>query len=106
MSSFLDILQSNDADFEKNKKVDVKNEEEEEEDEYIENVKDSKIVLFLEEISNLCNDFIEDTQFFDKPFIKNVQEFKNDILALFEEKAEIEIVEEYESDSDDSDMEI
>ena len=80
------------------------------EDPYFENTKDSMLLLMIEELRELCEDFIDSTSYFDEPFLTNHRigktNFIHDILDLFESNATIELAAEYEAPDEDSEEEL
>ena len=73
----------------------------ENEDSYIENVKDTTIINMIDELRELCYDFIDHSEMFST--FEQKTNFVLDILEHFESNAKVEYVEDYDESSDEED---
>jgi hypothetical protein len=98
---FLKAVNKKDDDFKEKERVEVQIVNDEKEDFYIENVKDSTIINMIDELRELCYDFIDHSHIFTT--FEQKTNFVLDILEHFEKNAKVEYVEDYDESSDEED---
>tara|TARA_Y100000389_G_scaffold144226_1_gene142550 strand:- start:1976 stop:2278 length:303 start_codon:yes stop_codon:yes gene_type:complete len=98
---FLKAVNKNDDDFKEKKLTEVQIVQDEKEDFYIENVKDTHIINMIDELRELCWDFIDHSEMFST--FEQKTNFVLDILEHFERNAKVEYVEDYDESSDEDD---
>jgi hypothetical protein len=98
---FLKAVNKTDDDFKEKKLTEVQIVQDENEDSYVENVKDSKIINMIDELRELCYDFIDHSEMFST--FEQKTNFVLDILEHFESNAKVEYVEDYDESGDEED---
>ena len=98
---FLKAVNKTDDDFKEKKMTEVQIVQDDKEDSYIENVKDSTIINMIDELRELCYDFIDHSEMFST--FEQKTNFVLDILEHFESNAKVEYVEDYDESSDEED---
>jgi hypothetical protein len=98
---FLKAVNKTDDDFKEKKLTEVQIVQDDKEDSYIENVKDSTIINMIDELRELCYDFIDHSEMFST--FEQKTNFVLDILEHFESNAKVEYVEDYDESSDEED---
>lgn len=98
---FLKAVNKTENDFKEKNLTEVQIVQDEKEDSYLENVKDTKIINMIDELRELCYDFIDHSEMFST--FEQKTNFVLDILEHFENNAKVEYVEDYDESSDDED---
>ncbi len=98
---FLKAVNKTDDDFKEKERVEVQIVQDENEDSYVETVKDTTIINMIDELRELCYDFIDHSEMFST--FEQKTNFVLDILEHFENNAKVEYVEDYDESSDEED---